>query len=83
METSQLFYISNLLSAVIVVLEICSEEAKLCHPLQSWKYRCAGKGPAAVTWLTLGLRIRRQCEVHLKAIIPVDCNSIEHLLTGF
>ena len=36
-----------------------------------------------MTWLTLGVRIRRQCEVHLKAIIPVDCNSIEHLLTGF
>jgi hypothetical protein len=46
-------------------LEICSEEAKLCHPLQSWKWkhRCAGKRP---------------CRCDLAYIGCVDVDSVRY-----
>jgi hypothetical protein len=81
MEIGQPFTFLNLLSAVVVVVEICSEEAKLGDPLRSWKREniaVTRRTPAAVAPPRLGLHGRRLCELHLEAIIPVDCNLIEH-----
>ena len=72
MEIGQPFTFLNLLSAVIVVLEIRSEEAKLCDPLQSWKRKTSlcWEGPCRRGPPTLGLRRRRLCELHLEATYP-------------
>jgi hypothetical protein len=45
MEIGQPFTLLNLLSAVIVVVEICSKEAKLGNPLRSWKTSLLLGGP--------------------------------------